>query len=90
LWILSSKGYNLHMVIDKFLIIYLESKMDPYTYELMMERGWRRCGTYYYKPNLVKSCCKLFTHRLQVAKFRPKKDQKKAIKKVITLAYEKI
>jgi arginyl-tRNA---protein transferase len=29
-----------------------------------MERGWRRCGTYYYKPNLLKSCCKLFTHRL--------------------------
>lgn len=52
-----------------------------------MERGWRRCGTYYYKPNLVKSCCKLFTHRLEVAKFKPKKDQKKAIKKVITIAF---
>jgi len=55
-----------------------------------MERGWRRCGNYYYKPNLNKSCCQLFTHRLEVEKFRIKKDQKKTIKKVITLAYEKV
>jgi arginine-tRNA-protein transferase len=68
----------------------LEDKMEPYTYQLLMERGWRRCGTYYYKPNLQKSCCKLFTHRLEVQKYKPKKDQKKALKKVIAIAYEKI
>jgi len=61
--------------------------METYTYELLMERGWRRCGTFYYKPNLENSCCKLFTHRLPVAKFKPKKDQKKALKRLIALAY---
>ena len=64
--------------------------MDSYTYELFMERGWRRCGTYFYKPNLAKSCCKLFSHRLQVERFRIKKDQKKAVKKVIMMAYDKV
>ncbi len=64
--------------------------MEPYTYELLMERGWRRCGTYYYKPDLPQSCCKLFTHRLEVEKYKPKKDQKKALKKIIAIAYEKI
>ena len=42
------------------------------------------------KPDLVKSCCKSFTHRLQVERYRPKKDQKKALKKVITLVYEPV
>ncbi len=53
-----------------------------------MERGWRRCGTYYYKPNIIKSCCKMFTHRMDVTKFSIKKDQKKTIKKIISLAFE--
>jgi len=54
-----------------------------------MEKGWRRCGTYYYKPDLAKSCCKSFTHRLDVTGYRPKKDQKKALKKLIALAYDR-
>ena len=68
----------------------LEKLMEPYTYELFIERGWRRCGTYYYKPNIEKSCCQLWTHRMYADKFKPKKDQKKAIKKVIALAFEKV
>lgn len=63
--------------------------MQTYTYELLMEKGWRRCGTYYYKPDLAKSCCKSFTHRLDVTGYRPKKDQKKALKKLIALAYDR-
>lgn len=55
-----------------------------------MQRGWRRSGTFYYKPNLFKSCCKLYTHQLDVTKFKIKKDQKKTIKKIITIAYEPI
>ena len=26
-------------------------------YQRCLDRGWTRCGTYYYKPNLEKSCC---------------------------------
>lgn len=55
-----------------------------------MERGWRRCGTYYYKLDLSKSCCKQWTHRLNVNNFKIKKDQKKTIKKMITICYEAI
>ena len=64
--------------------------MEAYTYELLVERGWRRCGNYYYKPNLLKSCCKSFTHRLEVRRYRPKKDQRKAVKKAVSLFYEKV
>ena len=78
------------MGIYQYLYVYEVKKMEPYTYELLMERGWRRCGTYYYKPNLQKSCCKLYTHRMEARLFKPKRDQKKAIKRVIALAYEKV
>ena len=61
--------------------------MVNYTYQLLMEKGWTRCGTYYYKSNTNKSCCKLYGHRLEVARFVPKKDQKKALKKIISLSF---
>ena len=62
--------------------------MLPYTYELLMERGWRRCGTYYYKLDLGKSCCKQWTIRQDVTKFKIKKDQKRTVKKMLELAYD--
>lgn len=52
-----------------------------------MERGWRRCGDYYYKNNLEKSCCKNWTIRQDVTQYKMKKDQRKTIKKMMALAY---
>ena len=63
--------------------------MHPYVYQLLIEKGWRRCGTYYYKPDLQKSCCKLWTHRQEVSKFAIKKDQKKVMRKIFKLGEEK-
>ena len=62
--------------------------MHPYVYQLLAERGWRRCGTYYYKPDLKKSCCKLWTHRQDVTNFSIKKDQKKTIRKLMKIYYK--
>ena len=50
-------------------------------YERMMKDGWRRCGDYVYIPNLEKSCCKLYTHCLNVDEFKINKDQKKVMKR---------
>ena len=58
--------------------------LDPYPveiYERMMKDGWRRCGDYVYIPNLDKSCCKLYTHCLNVEEFKINKDQKKVMKR---------
>ena len=57
--------------------------MHPYTYQLLAERGWRRCGTYYYKPDIKRSCCKLWTHRMDVNGFKIKKDQRKTVRSVV-------
>ena len=50
-------------------------------YEKMMKDGWRRCGDYVYLPNIEKSCCKLYTCRLNVEDFKINKDQKKIMKR---------
>ena len=50
-------------------------------YEDMMFSGWRRCGDYTYKPNLIKSCCKSYTCRLNVEKYKMNKEQRKVMKR---------
>ena len=50
-------------------------------YENMMKDGWRRCGDYVYLPNIEKSCCKLYTCRLNVEDFKINKEQKKIMKR---------
>jgi arginine-tRNA-protein transferase len=49
-------------------------------YEKLMFLGWRRCGTYFYKNDLSKSCCQLYSMRLDVDKFNISKSQKKVLK----------
>jgi len=56
--------------------------MTPKTYEGFVYRGWRRSGTYLYKPNNWVSCCPAFTIRLPVRQFNPTKSQRKVAKKM--------
>ena len=50
-------------------------------YEKMMKDGWRRCGNYVYIPNIEKSCCKLYTCRLNVEDFKINKEQRKVMRR---------
>ena len=52
-----------------------------------METGWRRCGTYYYNKDLIRSCCKQWKPRQDVTKFRIKKGQKKTVRKMFDLTF---
>jgi arginyl-tRNA---protein transferase len=51
-------------------------------YQELVDRGWRRSGTTYYKPDLVRSCCPHYTIRLKANDFRATKDQRSAINKL--------
>ncbi|KAL1984976.1 hypothetical protein VTN96DRAFT_8532 [Rasamsonia emersonii] len=51
----------------------------PEHYEDLINRGWRRSGTLYYKQNLQRSCCPHYTMRLEASAFKPRRDQRKAI-----------
>ena len=45
-------------------------KMSCDTYQVLLEKGWRRCGMYYYKPELSKCCCRPYPIRLETQKYR--------------------
>jgi arginine-tRNA-protein transferase len=59
-------------------------QMKVEEYEALMNRGWRRSGTYFYKPDLEHSCCKLNTIRLDVGEFRPNSKQTSKLNKLMT------
>ncbi|EAL73101.1 hypothetical protein DDB_G0269024 [Dictyostelium discoideum AX4] len=52
-------------------------------YQLLIDQGWRRSGTFLYKPNNSdkKTCCPQYTIRLDTSSFKPSKDNKSTIKK---------
>ncbi|KAL2851943.1 arginine-tRNA-protein transferase [Aspergillus pseudoustus] len=51
----------------------------PVHYEELVNRGWRRSGTLYYKQNLQRSCCPHYTMRLEATAYKSRRDQRKAI-----------
>lgn len=56
-------------------------RLSVLDYQIMMDIGWRRCGTYVYKYDLEMSCCQPYTIRLDVSEFQISKSQTKVLKK---------
>ncbi|KAJ7781367.1 arginine-tRNA-protein transferase [Mycena metata] len=48
-------------------------------YQKMIDRGWRRSGTWCYKPDLKASCCPSYTIKLDAHNFKPSKSQRKLV-----------
>ena len=46
-------------------------------YASLLLLGWRRSGTYFYKPTNHLTCCPAYTIRLRVSEFKPSKDQRR-------------
>ncbi|KAF5400057.1 Arginyl-tRNA--protein transferase 1 [Paragonimus heterotremus] len=51
-------------------------------YQYMIDRGWRRSGTYCYKPLNEVTCCPCYTIRCNALDFRPSRSQKRLLKMV--------
>jgi arginyl-tRNA---protein transferase len=60
----------------------VSAAMSVYDYEAMMLHGWRRSGTYFYKPVMHRTCCPAYTIRLRVASFSPSRSQKQVVRRV--------
>ncbi|TRM67983.1 arginine-tRNA-protein transferase [Schizophyllum amplum] len=50
-------------------------------YQAMIDRGWRRSGTWCYKPDLKKSCCPQYTIKLDALTFEPSKSHRKLLRR---------
>ncbi|KAK0486940.1 arginine-tRNA-protein transferase [Armillaria luteobubalina] len=48
-------------------------------YQDMIDRGWRRSGTFCYKPDMKNSCCPQYPIKLDAQAFRPSKSQRKLV-----------
>ncbi|KAH6915011.1 arginine-tRNA-protein transferase [Coprinopsis sp. MPI-PUGE-AT-0042] len=48
-------------------------------YQRMIDRGWRRSGTYCYKPDLKKTCCPQYTIRLDALAFKAGRSHRKLV-----------
>lgn len=57
------------------------STMTAEQYETLMLRGWRRSGSYFYKPMLHETCCPPYTIRLEASRFAMSKSQRKVLRK---------
>ncbi|XP_076632548.1 arginyltransferase 1 isoform X2 [Colletes latitarsis] len=51
-------------------------------YQALLDRGWRRCGCYCYKPLMDQTCCLTYTIKCEALQFKITKSQKKILKKM--------
>lgn len=51
-------------------------------YQSLIDRGWRRCGTYCYKSVMDQTCCPMYTIRCEALQFKISKSQKKVLKRM--------
>ncbi|KAI0082575.1 hypothetical protein K474DRAFT_1655378 [Panus rudis PR-1116 ss-1] len=54
-------------------------RMTCDTYQKMIDRGWRRSGTFCYKPDNKRTCCPQYTIKLDALQFKPSKSQRKLV-----------
>ncbi|KAK3407885.1 hypothetical protein EUGRSUZ_J00226 [Eucalyptus grandis] len=51
-------------------------------YQDLLDRGWRRSGSFLYKPDMSTTCCPSYTIRLKAADFSPSKEQNRVRKQM--------
>ncbi|CAG0886473.1 unnamed protein product [Cyprideis torosa] len=56
--------------------------LTVHDYQDLVDRGWRRSGSYCYKPDMPHMCCPSYTIRCEVSSFRPSKSQRKVLKRL--------
>jgi len=57
-------------------------QLSTKAYKLLIDRGWRRSGSYVYKPVMAHTCCPQYTIRQPCNQFNPSKSQRKNLKKL--------
>ncbi|XP_014599799.1 PREDICTED: arginyl-tRNA--protein transferase 1 isoform X4 [Polistes canadensis] len=56
--------------------------LTVHDYQNLIDRGWRRSGSYCYKPTMDQTCCPMYTIKCEVSNFKISKSQKKILKRM--------
>lgn len=51
-------------------------------YQDLIDRGWRRCGNYCYKPQNDKTCCPCYTIKCDALEFKLSKSNKRILRRM--------
>ncbi|KQK05989.1 arginyl-tRNA--protein transferase 2 isoform X2 [Brachypodium distachyon] len=51
-------------------------------YQALLDRGWRRSGSFLYKPEMERTCCPSYTIRLKASDFICSKEQDRVLKRM--------
>lgn len=57
-------------------------------YDEFINQGFRRSGTFMYKNDILRSCCRLYTIRTQLSNFKLDKKQRKIVNRFVKKIYE--
>ncbi|CAM9212050.1 unnamed protein product, partial [Choristocarpus tenellus] len=60
----------------------LAARLTCADYQELIDRGWRRSGTFVYKPIMHETCCPQYTIRLEAEKFKPTKGQRHVLNRL--------
>ncbi|XP_015586969.1 arginyl-tRNA--protein transferase 1 [Cephus cinctus] len=59
-------------------------------YQDLIDRGWRRSGSYLYKPVMDQICCPMYTIRCDAPNFNISKSQKKILKRMAKFLHNEL
>ncbi|XP_033218993.1 arginyl-tRNA--protein transferase 1 [Belonocnema kinseyi] len=65
-------------------------KLTVQDYQNLIDRGWRRSGSYCYKPMMDQTCCPAYTIRCEALDFKISKSQKKILKRMANFLKNKL
>lgn len=51
-------------------------------YQDLLDQGWRRSGSFLYKPDMERTCCPSYTIRLRASDFAPSKEQRRVARRM--------
>ncbi|WVO16555.1 hypothetical protein L204_104234 [Cryptococcus depauperatus] len=57
----------------------IAKQLTPHFYQILIDRGWRRAGSYIYHPDMERTCCPQYTIRLDTQNFKSSKKQRQVV-----------
>ncbi|KAM0857491.1 hypothetical protein ACQ4PT_048458 [Festuca glaucescens] len=58
------------------------TSLNAHDYQALLDRGWRRSGSFLYKPEMERTCCPSYTIRLKASDFTCSKEQDRVLRRM--------
>jgi arginyl-tRNA--protein-N-Asp/Glu arginylyltransferase len=62
--------------LEYFTTSFVTNKLRSDDYEILMRRGFTRCGNYLYCRSVKKSCCEVYAYKVKLDDYQLSRNQK--------------